>query len=148
MTCWGKIATSEESAGTRGGECGARIHEGEQEETGGDTESLCEPAERKTHGKLQNGGDDGEGGLRASHEVARHDGHQRRLGDDAAERAEKSEATLQNRREPECSTSFASATTTTLPLTTLAIRIACVTPSASTTGWLRRYAKPSFISAA
>src|SRR5467141_1048361 len=70
MTCWGKIATSEEGAGTRGGECGARIHEGEQEETGGDTESLCEPAERKAHRELQDGGDDGEGGLRAAHEVA------------------------------------------------------------------------------
>src|SRR5258708_34393419 len=70
MTCWGKIATSEESAGARGGERGAGVHQGEQKKAGGDAEALREPAERKAHSELQDGGDDGEGGLRASHEVA------------------------------------------------------------------------------
>src|SRR5467141_3135537 len=75
MTCWGKIATSEEGAGTRGGKRGAGVHQGEQKKAGGDAEALSEPAERKAHRELQDRGDDGEGGLRASHEVAGHDGH-------------------------------------------------------------------------
>ena len=75
MTCWGKIATSEESAGARGGKRGAGVHQGEKKKAGGDAEALREPAERKAHRELQDRGDDGEGGLRASHEVAGHDGH-------------------------------------------------------------------------
>src|SRR5258705_3625648 len=101
MTCWGKIATSEEGAGARGGECGARIHEGEQKKAGGDAEALREPPEGKAHGKLQNGGDDGEGGLCADHEVARDAGHQRRHAADRAARADNSlEYTNNSRTHP------------------------------------------------
>src|SRR5260370_42243369 len=70
MTWWGKIATSEESAGARGGECGACIHEGEQEEAGGDAETPGEPSERKTSGQLQDGAEYCEGGVRAAPGVA------------------------------------------------------------------------------
>src|SRR5258708_37825488 len=60
MTCWGKIATSEEGACARGGERGARIHEGEQKKAGGDAEAWPEPPEVKPHGKVKNGGDGAE----------------------------------------------------------------------------------------
>src|SRR5258707_13796068 len=96
MTCWGKIATSEESAGARGGECGAGVHQGEQKKGGGDAEALREPAERKAHSELEDSGDDGEGRLRPAHEVARHDGDNHRFGNDSADRAEKPAATLQD----------------------------------------------------
>ena len=44
------------------------------------------------------GGENGDGGLGAAHEVARHDGHERGLSGDAAECAEKSEDALENCR--------------------------------------------------
>src|SRR5258705_11323920 len=57
MTRWGKIATSEESAGARGGECGAGVHQSEKKKSRGDAEALREPSERKAHRELQDGGD-------------------------------------------------------------------------------------------
>ena len=59
------------------------------------------PAERETHGQLEHSGEDGEGGLRASHKMFWDDGHEGRLRDDASQRAEEAERRLEKNRTDE-----------------------------------------------
>jgi len=56
---------------------------------------LRDPAKREAHKDLKDSGEDGHGGLGATHEVARNDGHQRCLRDDTREGAEESEEYLE-----------------------------------------------------
>ena len=83
------LGFGEELPRTSGEEAGAAVHERQEGEAGEEADALGDPAEGKAHQELKRGGDDGDGGLRAAHEVARHDRHQRRLRDDAGNRAAK-----------------------------------------------------------
>jgi len=56
---------------------------------------LRDPAEREAHKDLKDSGEDGHGGLGATHEVARNDGHQRCLRHDTGKSAEESEEYLE-----------------------------------------------------
>jgi len=92
MTCWGKIATSERATGTRGGKRGAGVHQGEQKKAGGML-SVERASRRKAHRELQDRGDDGEGGLRASMKW-RGTMDSAKIGRRCREGAEKAEAAL------------------------------------------------------
>ena len=83
-----------EATGAGGRERGASVHRSEEEEAGGDGETLGDPAKRKTHAELQDCGEDGKSRLGPAHEVFGDDGHQRGLRDNAGEGTEESEAGL------------------------------------------------------
>jgi len=77
-----------------GGEGAEGVDECEEGEAGEDAELLRDPAEREAHEDLKNGGEYGDRGLGAAHEVARNDEHQRGLSDYSRECAEESEEHL------------------------------------------------------
>ena len=86
----------QEESRAGGGHGGGGIEKREEEEACGDREALSDPPQGKAHGQLHDGSEDGKGGLRASHEMFGDDGHEGRLGDDARQRAEKTEGGLEN----------------------------------------------------
>jgi len=84
----GSSSQSQTPAGVEGGGSAERVNESEEGEGGVDRDLLREPAEGKAHQELKYGGGDGHGGLRASHEMTRHDEHERGLRNHAGEGAE------------------------------------------------------------
>src|SRR3974390_2567446 len=85
----------QEGAGAGGGDGGGGVEGGEEEEADGDGEMLSSPAEGSGHGELHDRSEDGESGLRATHDVFGNDGHKRRLSDYAREGAEETKGSLQ-----------------------------------------------------
>src|SRR6516225_2909043 len=74
------------------------VDERQEGKAGVDVDLLGDPTKREAHEELQYGGEDGHGRLRASHEVARDDQHQRGLRDHAGKGPEKSEERLKKHR--------------------------------------------------
>src|SRR5580704_9651533 len=87
-----------ELAGAGGGERCASVEKSEQGITRYQANALCDDAESDTHGELHACRENGHGGLRSAHEMARNDGHQARLRGDAANGAAKSEDGLHDDR--------------------------------------------------
>ena len=71
---WGGV---QKFSGPTGSQRGATVHGGEKKKADGDGKTFGNPTERKAHGQLKNGGEDGKSGLRTPHEVLWHDGHER-----------------------------------------------------------------------